>query len=86
MFGIGEEEIAAVADTIRQGILTRFQGKTTGYLARAERELALKVGVKHALMVNSGTSALISAMVALGIGKDDDPPAVATGKVEEKTK
>ena len=72
MFGIGEEEIAAVADTIRQGVLTRFQGKTTGYLARAERELAQKTGVKHALMVNSGTSALISAMVALGIGKDDE--------------
>lgn len=26
MFGIGEEEINAVADTIRKGVLTRFQG------------------------------------------------------------
>lgn len=72
MFGIGEEEINLVSDTIRKNILTRFQGGTTGYLARAERELAEMTGVKHALMVNSGTSALICAMVALGIGKGDE--------------
>lgn len=72
MFGIGEAEINAVADTIRRGILTRFQGGTEGYLARSERALAEKTGVKHALMVNSGTSALMCAMVALGIGKGDE--------------
>lgn len=72
MFGIGEEEINAVADTIRKGNLTRFQGGTTGYLAQAERDLAAKIGVKHALMVNSGTSALMCAMVALNIGKGDE--------------
>lgn len=71
-FGIGEPEINAVADTIRRGILTRFQGRTTGYLARSEKALAEMVGVRHALMVNSGTSALICAMVALGIGPGDD--------------
>ena len=72
MFGIGEEEINAVADTIRRGVLTRFQGKTEGYLAKSERALAEMAGVKHALMVNSGTSALMCAMVALGIGKGDE--------------
>jgi len=72
MFEMGEAEINAVADTIRRGILTRFQGKTDGYLARSERALAEMAGVKHALMVNSGTSALICDMVALGIGKGDD--------------
>ena len=56
MFGIGEPEINAVAETIRKGWLTRFQGKTEGYLAQCERELASKIGVQHALMVNSGTS------------------------------
>lgn len=71
-FGIGEEEIEAVADTIRRGVLTRFQGGTEGYLAKSERALAEKIGVKHALMVNSGTSALMCAMVALGIGKGDE--------------
>lgn len=72
MFGIGEEEINAVAETIRKGWLTRFQSGTEGYLARSERELAKMVGVQHALMMNSGTSALISAMVALGIGPGDE--------------
>ena len=72
MFGIGEEEINAVAETIRKGWLTRFQSGTEGYLAKSERELAKMAGVKHALMMNSGTSALISAMVALGIGPGDE--------------
>ena len=72
MFEIGEEEIQAVTDTLRRGVLTRFQGKTEGYLAQAERDLAEKTGCKHALMVNSGTSALISSLVALGIGKGDE--------------
>ena len=72
MFGIGEEEINAVAETIRKGCLTRFQGGPEGYLARSERELAKKIGVRHALVVNSGTSALISGMVALGIGPSDE--------------
>ncbi len=72
MFGIGEPEINAVAETIRKGWLTRFQGKTEGYLAQCERELASKIGVRHALMVNSGTSALIASMVALGIGPGDE--------------
>lgn len=72
MFGFGEEEIELVSDTLRRGVLTRFQGGTKGYLAQAERSLAEMAGVKHALMVNSGTSALISALVALGIGPGDD--------------
>ncbi len=72
MFGIGEPEINAVAETIRKGWLTRFQGKTEGYLAQCERELALKTGVRHALMVNSGTSALIASLVALGVGPGDE--------------
>lgn len=72
MFGIGEEEINAVAETIRKGWLTRFQAGTEGYLAQSERELAKLAGVRHALMLNSGTSALISAMVGLGIGPGDE--------------
>lgn len=72
MFGIGEPEINAVAEVIRSGSLTRFQAGTDGYLAKSERELAKLVGVRHALMVNSGTSALIASLVALGIGPGDE--------------
>ena len=72
MFDIGDEEIAAIADTIHRKILTRFQGGKEGYLARSERALAEKFGAKHCLMMNSGTSALNSALVALGIGPGDE--------------
>lgn len=72
MFEIGEEEIQAVTDTLRRGVLSRFQGKTEGYLAQAERDLAEKTSCQYALMMNSGTSALISSLVALGIGRGDE--------------
>jgi dTDP-4-amino-4,6-dideoxygalactose transaminase len=72
MFEIGEEEIQAVTDTLRRGILSRFQGGTEGYLAQAERDLAAKTSCQYALMMNSGTSALISSLVALGVGKGDE--------------
>ena len=44
MFEIGQEEIDAVVDTLKRGVLSRFQGGTTGYLAQAERDLAQKIG------------------------------------------
>ena len=37
-----------------------------------EKEFAAKMGVPHALAVNSGTSALIAAMAAAGIGPGDE--------------
>jgi dTDP-4-amino-4,6-dideoxygalactose transaminase len=37
-----------------------------------EQQVAAKVGVKHVLAVNSGTSALIAALVAAGIGPGDE--------------
>ncbi len=72
MFGIGKPELRAIEKTIMANRLTRFQGGTKGYLARFERNLAAKIGVNHALTVNSGTSALLSALVALGVGPGDE--------------
>lgn len=37
-----------------------------------EKQVAAKVGVKHVLAVNSGTSALVAAMVASGVGPGDE--------------
>src|SRR5581483_906779 len=37
-----------------------------------ERRFARRVGVQHALAVNSGTSALVCALVALGVGPGDE--------------
>ena len=71
-FGIGQPEIDAVADCIRKGELARFQVGKNGRIARCEKELAALSGTNYALLVNSGTSALICGMVALGIGPGDD--------------
>jgi dTDP-4-amino-4,6-dideoxygalactose transaminase len=64
---VGDEEITAVADTIRSGWLT------TGPRAEElERRFAEYVGAKHALAVSSGTAAMHLALVALGVGPGDE--------------
>jgi dTDP-4-amino-4,6-dideoxygalactose transaminase len=64
---VGEEEIEAVARTIRSGWLT-----TAENAAELERRFAEYVGAKHALAVSSGTAAMHLALVALGIGRGDE--------------
>ncbi len=77
---IGEEEIQEVMDVLRSGYLyrydvapgtetsTRFQGK----VLKLEEEVARSSGVRYALAVNSGTSALMTALAGLGIGPGDE--------------
>ena len=60
---VGDEEVAAVAETIRSGWLT-----TGPKAAELERRLAELLEVEHALALSSGTAALHLALVALGIG------------------
>jgi dTDP-4-amino-4,6-dideoxygalactose transaminase len=64
---IGEEEIEAVAETMRSGWLT-----TGPRTAELERRFGEYVEAKHALAVTSGTAALHLALVALGIGPGDE--------------
>src|SRR5437763_912366 len=64
---IGEEEIAAVAETLRSGWLT-----TGPRAAELERRFAEYTGAKHAIALSSGTAALHLAIVALGIGPGDE--------------
>ncbi len=64
---VGDEEIAAVAETIRSGWLT-----TGPKAAELERRFAAYVGAVHALAVSSGTAAMHLALVALGIGPGDE--------------
>jgi dTDP-4-amino-4,6-dideoxygalactose transaminase len=63
---IGEEEIEAVIDTLRSGWIT-----TGPRAAELEREFASYVGAPAALAMSSGTAALHSALLALGIGAGD---------------
>jgi dTDP-4-amino-4,6-dideoxygalactose transaminase len=64
---LGEDVVAAVADTLRSGWLTmgpRIQA--------FEAEFAAHLDVKHAIAVNSCTAALHLAYLAAGIGPGDE--------------
>ncbi|HVN86596.1 MAG TPA: DegT/DnrJ/EryC1/StrS family aminotransferase [Candidatus Binatia bacterium] len=64
---IGEEEIAEVIDTLRSGWITM------GPRTRAfEEAFARAIGARHAVAVNSCTSALHLGLDALGLGPDDE--------------
>jgi len=64
---VGEREIAAAVDVLRSGWLT------TGAKAHAlESAISERIGVKHAMAVNSATAALHLALEAWGIGPGDD--------------
>ncbi|MDX6409336.1 MAG: hypothetical protein QOE13_2407 [Gaiellaceae bacterium] len=64
---IGEEEIAAVVETLRSGWLT-----TGPRAAELERRMAEYLEAEHVLALASGTAALHLALVALGIGPGDE--------------
>jgi len=64
---IGEEEIAAVADTLRSGWLT-----TGPRSAELEERCAEYFEAKHVLAVASGTAALHLSLLALGVGAGDE--------------
>src|SRR6266480_3286706 len=64
---IGEEEIEAVAETLRSGWLT-----TGPRTAELESRFAEYLGAKHVLAVSSGTAALHLGLLALGVGPGDE--------------
>lgn len=64
--------MAATVRVLGRGELGRFTGGDRSEVARFETELAAQVGTRHALAVNSGTSALVSALVGAGIGPGDE--------------
>jgi dTDP-4-amino-4,6-dideoxygalactose transaminase len=64
---IGEEEIAAVTETLRSGWLT-----TGPSAAELERRMEEYLEADHVLALASGTAALHLALVALGIGPEDE--------------
>ena len=68
---IGDEEIEAVTGVLRSQELFRYP-KDKSEAARFEEEVAEYLGVEYALMVNSGTSALISALTGVGVGPGDE--------------
>ena len=64
---VGEEEIRAVAETLRSGWLT-----TGPRAAELERRMRDYLETEHVLALSSGTAALHLSLVALGVGPGDE--------------
>ncbi len=69
---IGEEEIRAVIDVLKSGRLTNPSPEGGQKVREFEQEFSKFIGVKHAIAVNSGTSALYAALLAGGVGPGDE--------------
>lgn len=63
---LGEEEIKAVADVIRSGIIA-----SGPQVRRFEETFAAYVGVRHAIATANGTVALHAALLGAGVGPGD---------------
>jgi perosamine synthetase len=68
---IGKEEIEAVTEVLKSGILTEKSGMGPRVL-EFEKEFAHYVGAKHAVAVSSGTAALHSALLVTGVKQGDE--------------
>src|SRR5881275_2378263 len=64
---VGEEEVAAVAETLRSGWLT-----TGPRAAELERRMSEYLEAEHVLAVASGTAALHLALLAVGVRPGDE--------------
>ena len=72
MYSIGPREAIALCRVVAGRRLMRYRGGENGFTDRFEKALCEKTGARHALAVNSGTSALICALAGLGIGPGDE--------------
>jgi len=70
---IGKEEIAAVTRVLETRRLFRYgMERKDSYAARFEDLIAKKTGARHAIAMNSGTSALIAGLVGIGVSQGDE--------------
>jgi dTDP-4-amino-4,6-dideoxygalactose transaminase len=72
----GDEERKEVLDVLETGYLSRYGQESDPRfkhkVVTLEQEFAKKIGVKHALATNGGTSSIIAALIALGVGRGDE--------------
>lgn len=68
---LGDEEINAVARVIRSGKLFRYD-RDAGECKKFEINFAKELDVENALLVTSGTNALVAALMASKIGPGDE--------------
>lgn len=75
---IGEEEVSAAVDVIRNGELSGFVGAPGpefdggAMVHELEARWRARFGINHAISVNSATSGLYAAVGAAGIGRGDE--------------
>jgi len=71
---IGDEELQALERVIRSRNLFRYYGIGDGphEVAAFEAEFATHMGAEYALCVNAGSSALICALIGVGVGRGDE--------------
>lgn len=75
-FWIGEEEKREVADVLESGYVFRYGSlddpRFKAKVYTLEQEVAEHCGVRYAVATSSGTSALLIALQALGVGPGDE--------------
>lgn len=72
MYEMGKAEIDAVVKVLKSQQFMRYRGGEGGYTDKFEKDMCEKFKVAHTLTVNSGTSALICALAAMGVGPGDE--------------
>ena len=70
MYVVGQEEIDALADSIRSGKLFRYHDDSA--CERFEHRYAGDLGVRHFALSASGSQALAAGLIGLGIGPGDE--------------
>ena len=69
---LGEEEKAAVEEVVASGMLTNASYEGGKYVRAFEGKVRELLGAKHVIAVNSGTAALHSVLMALGVRAGDE--------------
>lgn len=77
---VGEEEIQEVLDVLKGGYLFRYgtspwggvDPRFKGKVLRLEKEVTKLAGAGYGVAVSSGTTALLTALAALGVGPGDE--------------
>ena len=69
---VGEEERAAVQDVLASGRLTDASFEGGKYVREFEGKVKSLLGARHVIAVNSGTAALHSVLMALGVKAGDE--------------
>ena len=71
MYRIGKEEIEAITRVIESKQLFKVN-KGNREVEHFQEEMQEKFDVKHALLMTSGHAALVSALIAMGVGPGDE--------------